>query len=400
MTEKAYRLKAKTKEAEKQYVLLTFGIQPENKITVYRKKIEGMVFDFDEEEYFDDFSHSDGEIIFEDYPEIIHSNGKVCDYDVETGATYAYWISTENSGGRITGPVGVRVRDPRVWWHFDKITDKMQELEKKYENVSLIKVGETVMHKPLTALFAGNRENMIAAMGAVHAAESGPEILLTVIEDILENYSELLEKTGIAILPSVNADMREEVASGLPKYYRVNKNGVDLNRNFDANWEKVEMGYGLSSDDPDCVTYRGPYPESEPETRAVTEFIKLVNPKLILSYHALASITCDGLLCARSMDEKTLDALEKLARVYSDAFRTSAGEPCREGNILYQGCSSGGLGEWAYKNGYFSFDLELAGGGSLDYFERSRKEDTTAEMLEHNAKLHKDAIISVLEYLS
>ena len=131
------------------------------------------------------------------------------------------------------------------------------------------------------------------------------------------------------------------------------------------------------------------------------EFIKLASPKLVLSYHALASITCDELLCAKSMKDDTekMDKLEKLARVYSDAFRTTAGEPCREGNILYPNCSHGSFGEWSYANGYFSLDLELRFGGSLDYFERARKEDTTIEMLSHNIELHKNAIISILKYL-
>ena len=224
MTEKAYRLKVKTytkeTEAEKQCVSVTFFVNDGNKVTVYRKKIEGMVFDFDEEEYFDDYSVSDAEIIYEGIPEIINGYAGIDDENVETGATYAYWVKTENSGGRITGPKGVKVRDPRIWWHFDKIMDRMKKLEERYENVSCVKIGETVEHRPLVALFAGNRENMIATMGAVHAAESGPEILLTAIEHILSGNGEILEKTGIAILPSVNADMREAVASGAPKYYR------------------------------------------------------------------------------------------------------------------------------------------------------------------------------------
>ena len=96
MTEKAYRLKVNTYtkeiESDKQYIVVTFDIRPENNVTVYRKKIEGMVFDFDEEEYFDDYSVSDAEVIFEGLPERINGHAKVYDYDVETGATYAYWV--------------------------------------------------------------------------------------------------------------------------------------------------------------------------------------------------------------------------------------------------------------------------------------------------------------------
>ena len=102
MTEKALRLKAYTAteetESEKQHVVLSFRIKPDNMVTVYRKKIEGMIFDFDEEEYFDDFSPSEGECIYQGFPEITRSFAKICDFDVETGATYAYWVKTENSG--------------------------------------------------------------------------------------------------------------------------------------------------------------------------------------------------------------------------------------------------------------------------------------------------------------
>ena len=104
-------------------------------------------------------------------------------------------------------------------------------------------------------------------MGNVHAGESGAEICLSSLKYILENKPEILKKTGIAILPSVNADQREEMAVGAPWYIRVNKNGVDINRNFDADWEEVTHGYGIASDDPRSVTYRGKYPESEPEQK-------------------------------------------------------------------------------------------------------------------------------------
>ena len=406
MTEKAFRLKAYTAteetESEKQHVELTFVIKPDNMVTVYRKKIEGMIFDFDEEEYFDDFSPSEGDCIYQGFPEITHCFGKICDFDVETGATYAYWVKTENSGGRITGPVGVKVRDPKVWWHYDKIMDRMYALENAYENVSCVSVGETVAHKPLVALFAGNRDHMIAATGAIHAAESGPEILLSCVEYLLKHHSALLEKVGIAILPSVNADMREEVVCGLPKYYRVNKNGVDLNRNFSANWEEVGTGYGLSTDDPKCETYRGPYPFSEPETKAVAEFIRITNPKVILSYHALACITGDGMLCAKSMadDKDRVQAIKKLAMSYSGGFRSAAQDPTSDPNIPYPHCSAGSLGEWSYQNGYFSLDLELWSGGCLDYFADAKKDLTTLEMLERNILLHQNGIVSLMTYLS
>ena len=102
-------------------------------------------------------------------------------------------------------------------------------------------------------------------------------------------------------MPSVNADRREEMAVGAPWYIRVNKNGVDINRNFDIEWEEVTHGYGIASDDPRSVTYRGKYPESEPETKAIMNFAEVIKPRMILSYHALCSITCDNMLSAKEI---------------------------------------------------------------------------------------------------
>lgn len=324
-----------------------------------------------------------------------NTKGIYRDYDVEVGKNYAYWVETGLAKGRITGPVGVRIRDPRVWWHYDKIQNEM----KKIKNAEIIKVGETVHHLPLNAILAGNRAKMVLGLGVIHAGESGPEILLSVLKRLTEKNPDLLDKVGFAILPNVNADMREELACGLPKYYRVNRNGVDLNRNFNADWNIVSKTYGLSTDDPDCVTYRGVYPESEPETKAVVHFIKSINPSVILSYHALASVTCDSLLASKNIPDNSEceEKFEKLARAYSDAFRIAAGEPVIDGNVFYKACSPGSLGEWSYQNGYISFDLELNDGGSIDDFARARRDLTDVDLLNRAIEYHYNSIVAIMQ---
>ena len=403
MTYKAERLRVKIYENEhdetRSYADVRFDISGEQVVKIYRKEMPGFQFDYDEEEYFDDYSPTEDDIIYQGTLEVKHGYSEYKDYDVQTGMVYAYWVKTEASDWKVTGPVGVKIRDPRVWWHFDKIMSEMKILEDKYKNVSLVQVGETVAHKPLTALIVGNKDNLIAGLGVIHAGESGPEILIESVKELLDKKPEIFDKTGIVILPSVNADMREEMACGLPRYCRVNKNGVDLNRNFDVKWEEVSYGYGLATDDPECVTYRGTSPNSEPETKAVINFIRTVKPKIILSYHALASITCDDLLCASSMEKgEFMDELEKIARLYSCTFRRSMDEPPRDGDILLPICSAGGLGEWAYHNGFFSLDIELRNDGKLEPFLAARKDRTTFELLRKNIVCHTACIYELLTY--
>jgi carboxypeptidase T len=53
--------------------------------------------------------------------------------------------------------------------------------------------------------------------------------------------------------------------------------GVDINRNFDFMWGNSDDG--ASSSDPCADTYHGPAAESEPETRAVSEYAKRLFPE-------------------------------------------------------------------------------------------------------------------------
>lgn len=186
------------------------------------------------------------------------------------------------------------------------------------------------------------------------------------------------------------------MAEGAPWYLRTNKNGVDLNRNFDSDWEVVSDDYGLSTADPNSVTYRGPYAESEPETRATVEFVKRIKPRMILSYHSLSSITCDRILCAKDVAHE--EGFEKLARIFSDAFRKAADMKPRNEKILVASGMAGSFPAWCYKNGFFGTDLELSLGENLDCFGVCRDDKVTPELLEYCIKLHTEAILALMKY--
>jgi hypothetical protein len=70
------------------------------------------------------------------------------------------------------------------------------------------------------------------------------------------------------IVPEMNPD-------GTAADARQNAHGVDLNRNFPYQWQKVT----------DPVYYSGPRPLSEPETRAAVKLIRRIRPAVTIWYH-------------------------------------------------------------------------------------------------------------------
>ena len=370
----------------------------EGKIRIYKRRDTGFVFDWDEMEYFDGMTPTEDELIFEDN---IPIRGTFCEYidrDVELGGVYVYWIAKGDS--RPAGPLAVKIRDSRLMWHFDKIEREIKSLAADFEGVSAELEGYTVLGKPLYALYAGNPDNRIGLVGAVHAGESGPEILLPALRKILTECPELLEKVGVALMPVVSADNREAMACGVPPYIRKNAAGVDLNRNFDALWDVHDDSYGLSSFDPMSPTFHGREPDSEPEVKAVISVMEKAKPCAVFSYHHLCSVTSDRALTAHESagDEEFLGRANALSRIYSDAFRASLDLPRNEDTDVVLGCSVGSLPSWCYKRRVPCFDFEMSPTTPMLY--GATHDKTTPEMLEAAVNAHTEGIKAALKHFA
>ena len=367
-------------------------------IIIYRREEPGYIFDYDEKEYFDCLPlPTPKEVIFRGHLKDMHTFCEYYDTTAAVGKVYAYWVGKGEVGESLTGPVAVKMRDRSVWWHFDEVLERTYKLKEKFPNIDLLQVGETRLGKPLVAILVGNRKNMIAAVGAVHAGESGPEILITFLEEVLTETPDAFDKCGIAVFPSVSADNREEMVNGAPWYIRKSAGGVDLIRNFDADWDRVDFSYGLSSDDPKSPTYRGPCPNSEPEVKALIKLMETVNPRAVFSYHFLCSISTDRLLSygGASNDPDYITALDKTSIEYSKAFREAIGAPERKFRTTELICSAGSLIAWLYKRGIVAFDLEMS--GDLEETFPSKKDKSTKEALDLAIKGHEAALLKMIK---
>ena len=112
------------------------------------------------------------------------------------------------------------------------------------------------------------------------------------------NARELAVETTMYIIPMLNPDGIDLVAGKIPEsspYYQklralfpdldfattwqANINGVDLNHNYNAGFDPILPG-------PAPSRYGGPYPESEPESRALAQLTRELDPALVIAYHS------------------------------------------------------------------------------------------------------------------
>ena len=140
------------------------------------------------------------------------------------------------------------------------------------------------------------------------------------------------------------------------QYWKANACGVDLNRNFDALWEKY-FNYSL----PSFAQYKGPSAASEPETRATVELIEsLPNLSAVLCIHSQGEVLYWNCGQEQTLLKSTLDFTEALAD------RTGY-------KIVEEQNNDASLSDWcALKKGLISVTIETGAGLcplDLDKFE-------------------------------
>lgn len=328
-----------------------------NEFKVYRVLCDDFTFNTDYQEYFYGMDYKESDCIYQGSLESVLGVKFIFeDTKVEKGTVYAYWIATPQ--GTPVGPLPVKVRDTEVWWPYKKVLDRIAGLRDKYpEYVTTDTIGYSVNMRPLIGLQAGKGPVAIALVGAVHAGESGPELIIPIIEKILRENISILNEISLVALPSVNCDNREKLTLGNPWYLRRNANGVDLNRNFPAEWIVVDSVYNYFTSDPDGLTYRGPFPGSESETMATMRFLKKFRPKAVFSFHHLAGICGETLLVSRTAknDKKYID----LCNQYAKLFWEGIDPQLVENRQVSPGCSPGSLATWCYLElGIPAYDIE------------------------------------------
>lgn len=208
-------------------------------------------------------------------------------------------------------PVSIDLYDYHT---YQELTDELHSLQANHSNImSLTSIGKTFEGRDIWMVKLSDNVNQeenepgVLFMGAHHGNEwPGIEICLFFIQYIVEQYDndtiptirETVNTTQIFLIPMVNpdgvmADTRKNCAPNHGPFGHsssVTSYGVNLNRNYDDPWflaylfpARYYLPFILADS---SFNYRGPYPFSENETKAVKNFAEAHSISISISYHS------------------------------------------------------------------------------------------------------------------
>jgi hypothetical protein len=262
---------------------------------------------------------------------------------------------------------------------------------------------------PITALSIGSRAEgapALVVVGAVHAGESGPELILPAIAGLLERAKQdaalagALERTSLFAVPVVNVDERDRLLSGHPTYLRKSPQGIDLNRNFPAGWEEISTSYGTSSAAPESWTYRGASPLSALEAAALHGALVKRNVAALLSYHWIYSLTGTQLEQPANVASEGEGLARRQAALAAAWFGGLSQRPfpVRVKTPILDTSPGGSLVTWAYRErGAPAFEVESAGDPRMEALRRAPPD---LALLTEYQERHVDALRAVLLWIA
>ena len=185
-----------------------------------------------------------------------------------------------------------------------------------------IVIGSSVAGREIVVYSFGRGTTRLLFVGGVHGGyEWNSSLLAYQFIDYLRKYPDSIPKNlTVDIIPALNPDGLAAVVGTSSRFAqddvpdpktraveaRFNANGVDLNRNFDCAWAPTSTWRGQ-------VVNAGSAPFSEPESRAMRDFVQQNTPVAAVFWHSQAN-NVYGSACGGDVLPETLTLMETYAR--------------------------------------------------------------------------------------
>ncbi|XP_019354043.1 carboxypeptidase A6 isoform X1 [Alligator mississippiensis] len=271
-----------------------------------------------------------------------------------------------------------------VYHSLKEIQNWMYQLNKTHSDlIHMFSIGKSYEGRPLFVLKLGKRsrryKRAVWIDCGIHAREwIGPAFCQWFVKEAIKTYQSdpamrrMLNQLYFYIMPVFNVDGYHFSWTD-DRFWRKTRSknskfrchGVDANRNWKVKWCDEGASFHPCDD-----TYCGPFPESEPEVKAVAHFLRKRRKqiKAYLSFHAYAQMllypysykyaTIPNFTCVESAAYKAVNALQS---AYGIRYRYGPAS-----STLY--VSSGSSMDWAYKNGIpYAFAFELRDTGHFGF---------------------------------
>lgn len=253
--------------------------------------------------------------------------------------------------------------------------------EKELENKAEPVIGKSAGGRDIFAYYFGTGPDEILVVGGVHGAYAWNTSLLAYqLMDYLKAKPETLpENIRLTVIPTLNPDGLSKVVSvtgpfeksdvsSLPELKvagRFNANSVDINRNFDCNWQASGIWQNKA-------VSGGTAAFSEPESQAVKNYAQKHKLTAVVAWYSAG-----GGVFASSCGGGIMPETQAITDIYAKA----SGYPAYNNFASYQ--ISGDMTDWFAKNNVPAISVLLSG---FDDTERDKNLAGLKMLFQHYAK--------------
>jgi len=212
-----------------------------------------------------------------------------------------------------------------------------------------IEIGRSAKNRPIHAYQVGNGPIKRGLIGAIHGGyERNTFTLMNEMLAYLRRNPQLVPpQITLFIVPLMNPDGN---AAGTDRVRgRMNGNGVDLNRNWDYQWN-ITATHGTR------VVSGGTAPFSEPESRAVRDLIEMNKMDAVIFYHSAFDAVFSG---AGHSNTKTIELAKYMAEATGYRYRPEG--------VVGQLTTGDSIDYLTAKAGITAIEIELLTQRSIDW---------------------------------